>query len=265
MPKIFDCFTFFNEYEVLELRLKELYDAVDYFVLVEANKTHSGKLKPWNFDAERDRYSKYLDKIIYVQVTDLPDYNKTKRRGLVNWVPENHQRNCIGRGLKGRAERGDIIFISDCDEIWDKNSIEPYLGVDGLVLFKQAKYYFYVNWLQADSPWPGSAMVKYGKFVSPQQVRDARCRARYVVERGGWHYSYQGGASKIHTKVQNIAETCQIVDSFGDEQSIQHKLDNQIDPWGRDYKPIIDMSYSPETINWFIEKYPHFYYSGDDK
>ena len=70
--KIFDCFCFLNELELLELRLMELYDTVDYFVISEANKTHAGNPKEFIFEKNKKRYKKYLDKIIYVKVTDLP-------------------------------------------------------------------------------------------------------------------------------------------------------------------------------------------------
>ncbi len=47
--KVYDCFTFYNEFELLELRLRALWDVVDYFVLVEADRTHTNKPKPFYF------------------------------------------------------------------------------------------------------------------------------------------------------------------------------------------------------------------------
>ena len=112
--KIFDCFKFFNEYEILDLRFMTLYDHVDHFVIVEANKTHTGKSKGFNFEERMNDYKDYLDKVIYIKIEDLPTYDRSDI-----WVPENFQRNCISRGLEGVAQPGDKIFVSDCDEIWN--------------------------------------------------------------------------------------------------------------------------------------------------
>ena len=69
---IYDCFIFFNELDLLEIRLSELYNYVDYFVIVEANKTFKGKSKPFYFEENKQKYKKYLDKIIHVKVYDMP-------------------------------------------------------------------------------------------------------------------------------------------------------------------------------------------------
>ena len=89
---IIDCFPFFNELDLLEIRLNVLNDVVDKFVLVEASKTQSLIDKPFYFEENKDRYSKFLDKIIHVKITDYP-----KKDG---WAMENYQRNCIVKGLQ---------------------------------------------------------------------------------------------------------------------------------------------------------------------
>ncbi|MFA6665763.1 MAG: beta-1,4-N-acetylgalactosaminyltransferase, partial [Armatimonadota bacterium] len=73
--KVYDCFTFFNELELLELRLKLLNDVVDYFVLVESNKTFKNKDKEFVFEANKSMFEEYLAKIIYIRVEDMPDYD----------------------------------------------------------------------------------------------------------------------------------------------------------------------------------------------
>ena len=64
--KIFDCIKFFNEFEILDLRFMTLYDHVDYFVIVEANKTHTGKPKEFHLETKKEQYAKYWDKVICV-------------------------------------------------------------------------------------------------------------------------------------------------------------------------------------------------------
>ena len=73
MGKIYDCFNFFNELDILEIRLNVLYEHVDYFVIVESSITHSGEEKPFYFEENKERYSKFLDKIIHYKVYDTPN------------------------------------------------------------------------------------------------------------------------------------------------------------------------------------------------
>src|SRR5947208_2297917 len=107
---IYDCFTFFNELDLLEIRLNVLTEIVDRFVLVEAHQTHQGEHKPLYFAENRARFHRYNDKIIHVVVDGFPP------DAVSPWDRENHQRNCIARGLAG-ARLGDTVLISDADEI----------------------------------------------------------------------------------------------------------------------------------------------------
>lgn len=115
--KIYDCFTFFNELDLLEIRLNELNDSVDYFVIVEANKTHTGIPKEYIFEKNKKKFKKFLPKIIYVKINS--PFNKLKN----SWVLENYQRNQIINGLKN-CKPEDIIFISDLDEIPNKKDFK---------------------------------------------------------------------------------------------------------------------------------------------
>lgn len=110
--RLFDCFTFYDELDILSLRLELLYPVVDYFVLVESNKTHHGVDKKYFFLENKDKYQKYLDKIVYVQVNDNPPYESETDMRI-----ENFQRNCILRGLMNKAKPDDYILVSDVDEI----------------------------------------------------------------------------------------------------------------------------------------------------
>jgi beta-1,4-mannosyl-glycoprotein beta-1,4-N-acetylglucosaminyltransferase len=112
--KIYDCFTFYNELDLLEIRLEELNSVVDYFVIVEATKTQTGISKKLYFNENKKRYLKFHSKIIHIIVSDMPNINKN-----TSWVLENFQRNQIIRGLNN-CNKDDIIFISDLDEIPNK-------------------------------------------------------------------------------------------------------------------------------------------------
>ena len=71
--KIFDCFMYWDEDTLLDLRLNILNDYVDYFVIVESDVSHSGEKKQFNFEINKSRYNKFIDKIIYYKITDTPN------------------------------------------------------------------------------------------------------------------------------------------------------------------------------------------------
>lgn len=254
--KKFDCFMFYNEIELLHLRFLEYYNYVDYFVIVESPKSHTGKPKPLVFQENRSKFKEFEDKIIYVIVNDLPDYH-------INdiWKAENFHRNCIMRGLYGVADYGDKIFVSDCDELWDTDAATKFMDDPNWVTFQEDLYYYYVNCKQ-NCIWNGPIMANYGSFDCPQTLRNvARCgyNTKYP---GGWHYSFQGGAQRIRDKVENIAESHVIIDNVGNVEEIKNKMETANDLWGRpdEYakKKFIELTYAPKSLNKFLEIYPHF-------
>ena len=104
--KIYDCFSYWDEDFLLDLRLNILNDYVDYFVIVEGNKTWQDNKKKLRFNI--NKFEKFKNKIIYIPVKDLPG-------GDDPYLRENYQRNCIERGIK-EANEDDLIIISDLDE-----------------------------------------------------------------------------------------------------------------------------------------------------
>ena len=100
--KIYDCFSYWDEDLLVDLRLNILSKHVDYFVIVEGNKTWQNNFKKLRFDIKK--FEKFNDKIIYIPVEDMPG-------GENPWIRENFQRNCILRGLKYSSENDIIIYI----------------------------------------------------------------------------------------------------------------------------------------------------------
>jgi len=118
MNKIIDCFTFFNELDLLEIRLKYLYDSVDYFVIVEADTSFNGKSKKLIFQGNMKRFFPFMEKIIYVPI-NMKYFDEGKR---VAWKREEYQRNCIKEGLKKlNLKDKDLVLIGDIDEIPNKD------------------------------------------------------------------------------------------------------------------------------------------------
>lgn len=205
--KIYDCFIFFNELELLKLRLQELYDSVDYFVIVEANKTFSGKDKEFIFEKNEKNFEKWLNKIIYIQIKNMPKISKIgekiqrksyqlhdclKRKnlnkffrpkgamihlGIGRWKTQIFQRNAIIRGLEN-AKDNDIILISDIDEIPNKNKfkkMKKMLQSEDKIGFVQKEYNYCLNCF-AKFRWIGTKACKFKTLKKiyknqPQRIR----------------------------------------------------------------------------------------------
>lgn len=221
---IYDCFSFFNELDLLEIRLNVLKDVVDKFVLVEAGETHTGKPKPLYFKENEARFAEFKDRIIYVGIAKFPDLCKT------SWGRENYQRNAIAEGLKD-AKDEDIILISDLDEIPRPEKIAQYAAVPGVKAFDQTYYAFYLNYRNVRQQWwLGTRMVSYRDFCHafdgvvvlrneflPEWVNEGttaskiRCRklprsrgGQHIVKSGGWHFTCLGGAAAILRKMKAV-------------------------------------------------------------
>ena len=165
-------FSFFNELDLLEIRLHELNDVVDKFVIVEANKTHSGLEKPLWYLRYRSRYQDFWKKIIHIVVDDMPmspdeiqaAISPQDRKWLDtgyqlgdNWVRERYQRNAIMRGLID-CSPDDIIIIEDADEMVRPEILANIREtiVDGSNAVEQEFRTCYANWLCTNMPWWGS-------------------------------------------------------------------------------------------------------------
>lgn len=202
---IIDCFPFFKELDLLEIRLNELDQVVDYFVLVEASKTQSKLDKPFYFEENKDRYSKFLDKIIHIKLENYPEEN--------GWAMENFQRNAVILGLQQlNISTTDRIMISDMDEIPRAEAIISSLNdpkfKDLLVYTLDIDFYVYFMNLKAvNKIWPGTVIFKpevLNKF-SIQNIKDEKNNYHKIPD-AGWHFSWLGGYKKIREKALSCIE-----------------------------------------------------------
>jgi len=226
--KIYDCFTYFNEDLILDLRLNILNEYVDYFIIIEGNKTHSGRPKKKNFDIKK--FIKFRKKIKYFFI-EMPN-------NMNSWQLENFQRDQIVKGLN-YAKAEDVILISDCDEIPDIKYSMKNIKNNQVYVFEQRQFYFKLNLLDPTYPWHGTKLVKYNYFkkTSPQKIRSYKCK-QYpfwrldkpknveIIKNGGWHFSFLNTISKIQLKLKSYAHTEYNKKKFLNKKNLESKIKN---------------------------------------
>ena len=225
--KIFDCFMYYDEDLILDLRLNYLNNYVDKFVIVESSYTHSGKSRNLLFDL--NKFSKFKDKINYIVLNNSPlnlekinttdTDDKKNSKYILNAVKrENLQRNTISKGLVS-AEPEDLIIISDIDEIpnLEQNNIKTIKNK--IILFKQKFFYYKFNLKMNDYVWHGSKACKKKNLISPQWLRNIKSkiypfwridvlfskkkqRNMKFINNGGWHFSNIKTPADIQKKMQ---------------------------------------------------------------
>ena len=260
--KVFDCFPFFNELDVLEIRFEELWNVVDRFIIVEATRTHSNQPKPLNFHNNLKRFEKYLSKVTYYVMEDIPAYSEKD-----TWTIERAQRECIMKQLNG-CKDNDVIMISDVDEIPRASAVAEYKKKPQRIkCFEQRLSYYHLNCV-SDIPWRYSVILPYSqlKELGP-------CGARYygdakggfseneIIKNGGWHFSYMGGADQVLTKINATAHQELNKPEVANLANINNALESGVDVYGRDmkYKFVeVDDTFPAYVVN----KYHDFVYRG---
>ena len=226
--KIFDCFMYFDEEIVLDVRLNTLDKFVDYFVIVESKFTHKGDKRDLKFNP--DKFEKFKDKIIYlvynhqpseiekINNEDSPD--EIARKSLWNAIyRENGQRNYIEKGLI-EANEDDIILISDVDEIPNLENIEFKKISKKIILFKQNMFYYKFNLRLPNLIWTGTKGCRKKDLINPQWLRNIKDRkysffrldtffsknkyrsVRRIID-GGWHFTNIKNAEAIEHKLKS--------------------------------------------------------------
>ena len=226
--KIYDCFMYFDEEVVLDVRLNTLNEFVDYFVIVESIYTHKGDPRELKFNHKK--FEKFKDKIIYI--IDEETYPQTEkintedsegeksRKAIFNAAyRENGQRNLITRGLK-KANDEDIIMVSDVDEIPKLSELNFKNINEKIILFKQDMFYYKFNLWLPNLIWTGTKACKKKNLVNPQWLRNIKDRkysffridtffskTKYtsikVINDGGWHFSNIKTPKEIEFKLRS--------------------------------------------------------------
>ena len=212
--RIFDCFMYFDEEIILDVRFNTLNKFVDYFVIAESKFTHSGKKRNLNFNI--NKFEKFKDKIIYliydeepqgIEIINENDHKNDKaRKTIMNAVKrENGQRNYLQKGLNN-AENDDIILVSDVDEIPDLINLDFANFKNKIIQFKQEMFYYKFNLVLPKLLWTGTKGCRKKNLISPQWLRNIKDRKYsilrpdvyfskkkysdiFFVKNGGWHFT----------------------------------------------------------------------------
>lgn len=237
---VYDCFQFFNELDILKIRLNVLDPVVDRFVISEATETFSGLKKPLYYEENRELFAEFADKIIHVVVDDTPQGDTHYR--------DTFQKNAVTRGLAGCTD-DDIIIFSDLDEIPNPDKIKEILQnfrQDKIYHFAQRLFYCYLNMEEVSGSllsyagefegvsrkkWIGTKMLSY-KLLREQNLLLGELRfperkeIGIRVEDGGWHFGYMGGHGEkdIRKRVQE-----KVVSAAHQEYNSRHVLSNVSD------------------------------------
>ena len=225
--KVYDCFMYYDEDTVLDIRLNCLDAYVDKFVIVESKFTHSGEKRNLLFDI--NQFKRFKDKIIYLVLDDEPrgietiydedDEDLKSFKYIENALErENYQRNYISKGLND-ADAEDIIMVSDADEIPNLGNLDLKEIKNKLIFFQQKMFYYKLNLYIDSFNWFGTKACKKKDLISPQWLRNIKDRAYplwridtlfsklkyqniYFVNDGGWHFSNIKNAKAIQEKLR---------------------------------------------------------------
>ena len=256
--KIFDTFTFYNELDLLELRMNILGDIVDYFVINEATITFTGKKKPLYFAENKERFKKWEDKIIHHVLDDNNEtlekywegvpYHRSMMEDDIYKLPLHYQRACFHKdsaiyALLDHAQDDDIILTSDADEIANPEAIkaiDEWFDPSNHYVLKGPVYYYYLN-LLCEKEWMGTRVstMKMLKTMSVDKLRQSHQDA-WKVEDGSWHWSFFGDADTVRAKMDAYEHQENNLPQFRD--SMEERIEKGIDPFGRDYL------YTPQVV-----------------
>jgi beta-1,4-mannosyl-glycoprotein beta-1,4-N-acetylglucosaminyltransferase len=227
---IYDCFMYYDEDLLLDIRLNALDKYVKKFVITEATYTHNGAKKKLNFNI--NNFNKFKNKIDYIVVDQQPpnvrklkedDTAKIKEEKLIlNGMARDYfQRENLKKGLKNLKD-DDLVVISDLDEIPNFDNLDFNKINNNIIIFQQKMFYYKLNLYYNEFIWAGSKAVKYKNFVSPQWLRNVKSKKYpfwrldvffskkkysnlFYVKDGGWHFTCIRTPEDLEKKLLNFA------------------------------------------------------------
>lgn len=262
---VYDVITYNGEKELFEIRYNILKDYVDQFIVVEFDKTFSGKSKPWRFTED---FKGYKFKNVCYHGIEEKDYIKYKELaesspntvGADHWKREFMQKEFIKDVLViHHLKDDDIVFIGDVDEIWNPENLEnitAYLKDHRIYKLKQLMYVYYLN-NKTSEQWYGTVVSRYKNIINKclNHVRSNE-HTKWVDALDGWHFS------SMHSQIERKLTDSYTLDSYASPQvmaNLQENVKNNKDFLGRGFTYTTDESELPEYILSTKEKYKHLW------
>ena len=267
--KIFDCFMYFDEDLLLNLRLNILYNYVDQFIILEAKEDHQGNKRDLKFKI--NNFLKFSDKIKYIPLEKIEIDPKIKIKK--NWhkghLRDQSMRNSIAKYLSDASE-DDWIIISDLDEIPNPLKFKEFKSNYKFAFFEQRFFYYKLNILNySHQNWYGSRICVKKYLKSPQWLRNIKIKKRNILKRylfnmnylviknGGWHFSNIKSPKEIIEKINSFSHGELNQKKFKNENLINEKINKLEDIFERNiiYKKVnIDNTY-PEYLLKNVNQY----------
>lgn len=272
--KIFDCFTFCDEIDVLKMRLDLHYDHVDRFYICEADKTFRGNPKPYNFQEHQYAFKKWGDKISYIKHSPRTDgidlsYKDTSFNFTSQyWQIEHSQRNALASCLS-YAEDEDVAIISDVDEFVDPAFFQMIKENSHARSFDVARlnmrnHYYFMNCsaVGENRKWRLPIAIKAAKWRETDNISHMRSFGDIGLgfENCGWHFSYLGGVEAIQKKISSFSHSEIDRPETNNQENILNSITSGVDYIGRDghefaFYPI---SHYPASIQNLMRGNPRF-------
>ena len=283
---IYDCFMYFDEDLLLDIRLNYLDKFVNKFVITEATYTHNGNRKKLNFDI--NKFKKFKDKIVYIKVDKEPkniinlnegeSKNQRGEKLILNGMARDYyQRESIQEGLKD-AKENDIILISDLDEIPKLNNFDFSKIKNNIIFFEQKIFYYKLNLHYENFTWHGTRAIKKRNLLSPQWLRNIKgktypwwrfdtyfSKKKYsnliFIKDGGWHFTCQRKPEDLEKKLLKFAHHYEFEESGIELNDIKklikekrviydYKVDQKEFKWGgKSLLKKIDLNQLPDYIS----------------
>ena len=289
---IYDCFMYYDEDLLLDIRLNSLEKFVKKFVITEATYTHNGENKKLNFDI--NKFKRFKDKIIYIVVDKQPKNILELKKGdtrekigeklILNGMARDYfQRENLAKGLVD-AKDEDLILISDLDEIPNLESLNFKNIKNNIIIFEQKIFYYKLNLLYDNFLWQGTRAIKNKNFLSPQWLRNIKSKKyprwridtifskkKYsdlmFVKNGGWHFTCLKTPDQLEKKLLNYAHHYEFQESglkiadikkFISEKRViyDYKVDQKEFKWsGRSTLKKLETKFLPSYISKNLHKY----------
>ncbi len=269
--KIIDAFTFFNELDLLKIRLELLYNYVDTFVICESNITHAGKNKKYHFLENQEQFKKWEDKIVLLKYEpNVTAYDFSRLDNLENpksaaWKVETGQRNHLSTYLSLQNSE-DIAFICDVDEIWQPNLAkslrEKEISLESARLEMSLHSYF-LNCRGIGNENSRWLHPFYSKIALIKQDGDLSKKRVYenmpFIANAGWHFSYLGGAQKVSEKIDAFAHQETNTTEINDLKHLERCINLGIDHLNRQDHTweFVSLDGYPEELRNEMIKFPY--------